>query len=419
MSTMSTSSLRTSALERFLRYVTYDTQSDPDAATTPSTAKQLVLLDVLVDELHALGIADAVRDDRGIVTATIPATSRKPGVPVVGFVAHVDTSPEVSGAGVKPIVHKYTGGDIVLPDDPTAVLRPSEIPELVGKAGEEIVTASGTTLLGADDKSGVAVAMAVAEHLMRHPEIAHGAVRLAFTPDEEIGLGVHHFDVARFGAYCAYTLDGDSTGRFNAETFSADAMHVIFQGFNTHPGLAYGTMVNSLKVAADFIHRLPKDGLAPETTGDRDGFVHPNDVVATVDRTEVKFIIRDFRTAGLAEKEAFLQKLAHETTASWPGSSVTFEVREQYRNMREVLDRYPQVVENAREAIRRAGLAPVEVPIRGGTDGSILSAMGLPTPNLFTGQHNFHSRLEWISAQDMEKSAAVVLELIKVWEERT
>jgi tripeptide aminopeptidase len=418
MSTMSTSSLRTSALERFLRYVTYDTQSDPGSPTTPSTAKQLVLLDVLVDELHALGIADAVRDDRGIVTATVPSTSKKPVVPVVGFVAHVDTSPEVSGKGVKPIVHKYTGGDIVLPDDASAVLRPAEIPELVGKAGEEIVTASGTTLLGADDKSGVAVAMAVAEHLMNHPEIPHGAVRLAFTPDEEIGMGVHHFDVARFGAFCAYTLDGDSVGRLNVETFSADAMTVTFQGFNTHPGLATGSMVNSIKVAADFIHRLPKDGLAPETTGDRDGFVHPNDVVATVDRTEVKFIVRDFRTAGLTEKEALLEKLARETSASWPGSSVTVEVHEQYRNMREVLDRFPQVVENAREAIRRAGLAPVEVPIRGGTDGSILSAMGLPTPNLFTGQHNFHSRLEWISAQDMEKSAAAVLELIKVWEEK-
>ena len=418
MSTMSTSSLRTSALERFLRYVTYDTQSDPDSGTTPSTAKQLVLLDVLVDELRALGISDAVRDDRGVVTATIPATSLKAGVPVVGFVAHVDTSPDVSGAGVKPIVHKYTGGDIVLPDDPTSVLRPSEIPELVGKAGEEIVTASGSTLLGADDKSGVAVAMAAAEYLMQHPEIPHGAVRLAFTPDEEIGLGVHHFDVARFGAYCAYTLDGDTTGRINVETFSADSMTVTFQGFNTHPGLAKDRMVNSVKVASDFVARLPKDALSPETTGDRDGFVHPNDMIATVDRTEVKFIIRDFRTAGLAEKEAFLERIARETVAAWPGSSVTVDVRPQYRNMREVLDRFPRVTENAREAIRRAGLTPLEVPIRGGTDGSILSAMGLPTPNLFTGQHNFHSRLEWISAHDMEKSAAVVVELIKLWEEQ-
>jgi tripeptide aminopeptidase len=415
---MSTPSLRKSALERFLRYVTFDTQSDPGSTAVPSTARQLVLLDVLVDELKALGLADAVRDDRGVVTATIPATSKKPNVPVVGFVAHVDTSPEVSGAGVKPIVHHYTGGDIVLPDDRTAVLRAAEIPDLAAKAGEDIVTASGTTLLGADDKSGVAVAMAVAEHLMRHRDIAHGAVRLAFTPDEEIGMGVHHFDVARFGAYCAYTLDGDALGRFNAETFSADEMTVTFQGFNTHPGMATGTMINSIKIAADFVNRLPKDGLAPETTADRDGFVHPNDIVATVDRTEVKFIVRDFRTAGLAEKEAYLEKLANDTVAAWPGSSVSFAVREQYRNMREVLERFPLVVEHAREAIRRAGLTPVEVPIRGGTDGSILSEMGLPTPNLFTGQHNFHSRLEWVSAQDMEKSAEVVLELIKIWEEK-
>ncbi len=418
MTTIPTTSLRTAALERFLRYVTYDTQSDPGSATTPSTPKQLVLLDVLVDELRALGLKDAVRDDRGIVTATIPATTKKPNVPVVGFVAHVDTSPELSGAGVKPVVHHYTGGDLVLPDDPAAVLRPSEIPDLAEKAGEDIVTASGKTLLGADDKSGVAVAMAVAEHLVRNPDIPHGAVRLAFTPDEEIGHGVRHFDVQSFGAFCAYTLDGDALGRLNAETFSADAMTVTFHGFNTHPGLAQGTMVNSIKVAADFIARLPKDALSPETTSGRDGFVHPNDVVASVDRTEVRFIVRDFRTAGLAEKEAFLEKLAAEAAAAWPGSRATTAVQVQYRNMREALDRHPQVVEHAREAIRRAGLEPVEVPIRGGTDGSILSEMGLPTPNLFTGQHNFHSRLEWISAQDMEKSAEVVLQLIRLWEEK-
>jgi tripeptide aminopeptidase len=416
--TATISSLRTSALERFLRYVTYDTQSDPSSSTTPSTAKQLVLLDVLVDELVALGLTDAIRDDRGIVTATIPATSKKANVPVIGFVAHVDTSPEMSGANVKPIVHHYAGGDIVLPDDPAAVLRASEIPDLAAKVGEDIVTASGTTLLGADDKSGVAVAMAVAEHLVRNPNIVHGPIRLAFTPDEEIGHGVRHFDVQRFGAFCAYTLDGDKLGRLNSETFSADAMAVVFHGFNTHPGLATGEMLNSIKVAADFVNRLPKDGLAPETTSGRDGFVHPNDVIATVDRTEVRFIIRDFRTAGLAEKEAFLEKLARETAKDWPGTRVSTAIQEQYRNMNDVLDRHPQVVENAREAIRRTGLALEELPIRGGTDGSILSEMGLPTPNLFTGQHNFHSRLEWVSAQDMEKSAEVVLNLIRIWEER-
>jgi tripeptide aminopeptidase len=416
---MALSALSTSVLERFLRYVTFDTQSDPSSSSAPSTAKQLVLLDALVAELRALGLADAARDDHGIVTATIPATTRKANVPVIGFVAHVDTSPELSGANVRPIVHRgYPGGDIALPDDPTAVLRPAEIAELRDKAGEDIVTASGTTLLGADDKSGVAVAMAVAEHLVRHTEIPHGTVRLAFTPDEEIGHGVRHFDVRRFGALCAYTLDGEGLGRLDSETFSADAMTVTFQGFNTHPGLATGTMVNSIKVAADFLTRLPRTGLSPETTELREGFVHPNDMNATVERTDVKFIVRDFRTAGLAEKEALIEKLAREAAAAWPGASVTFAVTEQYRNMREVLDRHPRVVEHAREAIRRAGLTPIETQIRGGTDGSILSEMGLPTPNLFTGQHNFHSRLEWISAQDMEKSAEVVLELIRVWEEK-
>ena len=416
---MNTTVLRTSALERFLKYVTFDTQSDPDSTATPSTPKQLVLLDELVGELNALGLKDAIRDDQGVVMATIPATSKKANVPVIGILAHVDTSPELSGANVKPIVHRaYDGKDIVLPNHPEAVLRVSEIPDLRGKAGEDIVTSSGDTLLGADDKSGIAVAMAVAEYLVRNPGIAHGAVRLAFTPDEEIGRGVRHFDVQRFGALCAYTLDGEGLGKLDCETFSADAMNVTFRGFNTHPGLATGVMVNSIKVAADFIARLPRAGLAPETTGDRDGFVHPIDVVASVDETMVKFLVRDFRTAGLAEKEALLRGLAYEAVAAWPGSGVAFDVREQYRNMREVLDRNPLVVENAREAIRRAGLTPIESQIRGGTDGSILSEMGLPTPNLFTGQHNFHSRLEWISAQDMEKSAQAVLELIKVWEER-
>jgi len=416
---MTTNALRDSALQRFLRYVTYDTQSDPASDAAPSTARQLVLQELLVQELHALGLRDAACDAFGIVTATIAANSPKPNVPVIGLVAHVDTSPEMSGAGVKPLVHRgYRGNDIVLPDDPSAVLRVAENPDLQGKVGEDIVTASGTTLLGADDKSGVAVAMAVAEHLMAHPEIAHGKVRLAFTPDEEIGHGVRHFDVQRFGAHCSYTLDSDALGRLNLETFSADAMTVTFMGHNTHPGQAFGTMINSIKVAADFIHRLPKDGLSPETTQDRDGFVHPNDVSASVEQTSVGFIVRDFDTAGLAEKEALIEQLARETVAAWPGSSVQFAVREQYRNMRGVLDKFPQVAENAREAIRRVGLKPEELPIRGGTDGSGLSAMGLPTPNLFTGQHNVHSRLEWISAQDMEKSAQVVIELIRIWEER-
>ncbi|MBK7366833.1 MAG: peptidase T [Candidatus Eisenbacteria bacterium] len=411
--------LREAILERFLRYVKYDTQADPASTTIPSTAKQLVLLNVLVDELKALGLSDAFLDDKGIVMATLPANTKKANVPVIGFLAHVDTSPEMSGLNVKPIVHRaWAGGNIVFPDDPTAVLEPAKLPALAARKGDDIVTASGTTLLGADDKSGVAVIMGVLEHLLAHPEIPHGAIRVAFTPDEEIGRGVRQFDVKRFGAYCAYTLDGEGRGRMDAETFSADAMTVTFQGFNTHPGLATGVMVNSIKIASDFVNRLPKTGLAPETTGEREGFVHPMGMEASVDRTTVKFIIRDFETPGLAVKEAMLEKLARETCADWPGSSVTFEVKNSYRNMRDVLAKVPQVVENVREAMRRANVTIEESRIRGGTDGSILSEMGLPTPNLFCGMHEFHSRLEWVSAHDMEKSADVVLQLAQVWEER-
>ena len=330
----------------------------------------------------------------------------------------MDTSPDMSGTNVKPIVHKnYDGRDLVLPDEPSAVLSPREDADLAGKRGEDIVTASGTTLLGADDKSGVAVVMAAVEYLLQNPSLPHGTIRVAFTPDEEVGRGVLHFDVARFGAYCAYTLDGSSLGSLEAETFSADAMVVTFQGRNTHPGFAYGTMVNAVKVAADFVNRLPKDSLSPETTREREGFVHPNDMVSSVDRTSVRFIVRDFETAGLAVKEDFLRELARETVDEWPGSSVTFEVKESYRNMRDVLAKHPKVVDLAREAIRRAGLTLVESRIRGGTDGSILSEMGLPTPNIFTGQHRFHSRLEWISVQDMEKSVQVLAHLAQLWAE--
>jgi len=409
---------RTTVVERFLRYVTYDTQSDGETTTVPSTAKQLVLLDLLVEELKALGLTDARRDDYGIVMATIPATTQKPDVPTIGFIAHVDTSPEMSGAGVKPIVHRnWQGDDIVLPDEPTAVLRAAEQPELRARIGHDVITASGSTLLGADDKSGVAEIMAAAEHLVRHPEIPHGPIRIAFTPDEEIGTGVHHFDVERFGAHCAYTLDGVGTGRLELESFSADGFAVTFSGFNAHPGYARDVMINSIKVAADFLSRLPKDGLSPERTSGRDGFVHPVAMDASVDRTRVRFIIRDFVTPGLAEKEAFLTQLARETAAAW-GARVTVEVQENYRNMREVLDRHPQINENAREAIRRAGLDPIDTSIRGGTDGSQLSFMGLPTPNLSSGQHNFHSRLEWITAQDMEKAVEIIVHLCRIWEER-
>jgi tripeptide aminopeptidase len=407
-------------LERFLRYVRYDTQPDESSSSYPSTATQLVLLDALATELRELGAADVHRDRHGYVTATVPATSGKEHVPTIGFIAHVDTSPEMPGAGVTPIVHeRYDGRDLVLPDDPACVLRPAEIPALAERLGDDIVTASGTTLLGADNKAGVAEIMTAVAYLLARPEIPHGTIRVAFTPDEEIGRGTLHFDVAAFGAQYAYTMDGGSRGELEYESFSADAMTVTFIGFNTHPGYAKGAMVNAIKAAASFIDRLPKDSLSPETTDGYDGFVHPYTMQAGVDRTAVRFIVRDFSTAGLPGKEEQLAALARAAAAQWPGCRVETRVEEQYRNMREVLDRHPQVIEHAREALRRAGIQIRERPIRGGTDGSKLSFMGLPTPNLFAGEHNFHSRLEWVSVQDMEKAVEVIVELAKVWEEKT
>jgi tripeptide aminopeptidase len=340
-------------------------------------------------------------------------------VPAIGFIAHVDTSPEVSTTDVRPLVHPaYDGRDLVLPDDPSAVLRLSEQPDLQAQFGNDIVTASGLTLLGADDKAGVAEIVTAADHLMRHPEIAHGPIRIAFTPDEEIGRGADRFDVQRFAAVCAYTLDGGSRGELEYESFSADAMTLVFHGFNTHPGYAKGRMVNAIRLASRFIDRLPVQGLSPETTGGYEGFVHPYQMESSVDRTRVKVLIRDFVTAALADKEALVERIAREVVDSAPGASLEIRIEESYRNMREVLDRHPDVVDRAREAIRRAGLEPIERPIRGGTDGSRLSFMGLPTPNLFAGEHNFHSRLEWVAVQDMEKSVEVIVELARVWCER-
>jgi len=407
-------------LDRFLRYVRYDTQSDEKSTAFPSTEKQLILLRALTDELRAIGVADASIDDYGYVMATIPATTKKAGVPTIGFLAHVDTSPEMPGAGVTPIVHRaYDGRDLVLPDDPAAVLRLHDIPALADQMGHDIVTASGTTLLGADNKAGVAEIMTAAAYLIAHPEIAHGTIRLGFTPDEEVGRGTQHFDVARFGAQFAYTLDGGRRGEIEMESFSADAMTVTFHGFNTHPGYAKSRMVNAIKAAARFIDRLPHDRMSPETTDGHEGFVHPYVITAGVQTTSVRLLIRDFVTAALREKEAALEALAREVAAGYPGIRVEVAVEESYRNMKEVLDRFPAVVDHAREAIRRAGIEPITHPIRGGTDGSRLSFMGLPTPNLFAGEHNFHSRLEWVSVQDMEKAVEVIVHLCQVWEERT
>ena len=372
---------------------------------------------MLVEELRGIGLSDPVVDAQGCVMATIPATTMA-DAPVIGLIAHVDTSPEMPGAGVRPLVHpRYDGRDIVLPDHPAAVLRADENPPLAARIGDDIVTASGLTLLGADDKAGVAEIVTAADFLMRHPEIPHGRIRIAFTPDEEIGRGAEGFDVERFGAVCAYTLDGGSRGELEYESFSADAMTLTFGGFNTHPGYARGKMVNAIRVAAQFVDRLPRQAMSPETTSGDEGFVHPYVFDASVDRTRVRVLIRDFVTSALKEKESLVEGIARGVVAAHPGATLDIDVEEQYRNMREVLDRHPHVIERAREAMRRAGIEPVERAIRGGTDGSRLSFMGLPTPNLFAGEHNFHSRLEWVSVQDMEKAVEVIVNLARIWGE--
>jgi tripeptide aminopeptidase len=409
--------MTTSVLERFLRYVRIDTRSDERSRTVPTTSGQLVLLRSLVEELRAIGVSDAAMDEHGYVMATVPATEGLAAVPVVGFLAHVDTSPEMPGYDVRPIVHeRYDGRDIVLPDDPSAVLRAAENAALIARIGDDIVTASGLTLLGADDKAGVAAIMTAVETLMTHPEIPHGAIRIGFTPDEEVGRGADHFDVAAFGAVCAYTLDGGAAGELEHESFSADAITVTFKGFNTHPGYAKRRMINAIKLAADFITRLPAERLSPETTDGYDGYLHPYQLDASVDKTSVRLLVRDFVTAGLKEKESFVERLAQEVI-SQHGDRVSIEIaiEESYRNMREVLDNHPEIIERARQAIRRAGLEPIERPIRGGTDGSRLSFMGLPTPNLFAGEHNFHSRLEWTSKGEMEKAVEVIVGLSRLW----
>ena len=407
-----------SAADRFLRYVTVDTQSDERSATYPSTAKQLVLLNRLVAELHSLGIADAAVDQYGYVTATIVPTPGKESVPAIGFVAHVDTSPEVSGASVRPIVHEgYDGRDLILPDEPGLALREADNPELAAQRGNDIITGSGATLLGADDKAGVAEIMAAAEYLITHPEIPHGPVKIAFTPDEEVGRGTQYFDVHRFGARYAYTLDGPTVGDLEIENFSADSMTITFKGFNAHPGYAKGRMVSAIKLAAEFVHRLPRHGLSPETTEGYEGYVHPHTVEGGVERASVKLLLRDFTTKGLDDKAKMLTALADEIVRPSPVASVAIERNESYRNMKEELDHHPEVVEQAKTAMKRAGVTPRFRAIRGGTDGARLSFMGLPTPNLFAGEHNIHSRLEWTSVQDMDKAVQVMVEICRSWAE--
>ncbi len=404
-------------VDRFLKYVKYDTQSNEESETFPSDPKQLELSKELVNELKEIGLEDAHMDEWGYVMATLPSNTDKE-VPVIGFIAHVDTSPAVSGKDVKPKIHKnYQGGDIVLENG--KVIEANSNPELKDMIGFDIITTDGTTLLGADDKAGIAEIMDAMNYLVNHPEVKHGTIKVCFTPDEEVGRGTEHFDVEKFGAKYAYTIDGGTRGEVETETFSADAVNIDFIGRNVHPGYAKGKMINSIKMAGHFLELLPKDRLSPETTEGREGYVHPVSVNGNEEKTTLKFIIRDFIDDKLKEYEDFLKELTDKTVGAFPGSSSEFKVIEQYRNMKNILDQHPQVEEFALEALRRLGIKPIQSAIRGGTDGSRLSYMGLPTPNLFAGGHNFHAVTEYVAIQDMEAATKMIVTLIQVWEEKS
>ncbi|QRY64986.1 peptidase T (plasmid) [Ensifer sp. PDNC004] len=404
-------------LERFLRYVVIDTQSDARSKTQPSTEKQKNLGRVLVEELLAIGLEDAHLDENGYVYATIPSNVDKP-VPVICWCSHMDTAPDFTGTNVKPqIVSNYQGGDIQLMGDPQQVIRVSDHPVLNDQIGNDIVTTDGTTLLGADDKAGLAEIVTAAQVLVDNPDIKHGTIKLLFTTDEEIGRGVDKVDLKKLGAEFCYTVDGETAGHIEDETFSADGVEIVIHGVAIHPGFAKDKMENAIKIAGDIISRLPRD-VSPEGTEGRDGFVHPTGVSGSMDKAQLGLIVRDFDEAGLATKEAMLEGIVKDVMTAYPGSTYSFEVKEQYRNMKAILDRHPEIVENAIEAIRRAGMQPVRGSIRGGTDGSRLSFMGLPSANLFAGGHAFHSPLEWVSRQDMERSVKTLVELAKIWAER-
>ncbi|RMF04304.1 MAG: peptidase T [Bacteroidetes bacterium] len=404
-------------LERFLRYVKIDTQSDPNSTSIPSTEKQKDLGRLLAEELQQFGLKDAQLDEYGYVYATLPGNVTHE-VATICYCSHMDTSPDCSGKDVKPIVHKnYDGRDLVLPDDPQVVIRLVDHPNLADQIGNDIVTASGTTLLGADNKAGIAEIMTAVAYLIDHPEIPHGDIRILFTPDEEIGRGVDKVDMNKLAADFGYTVDGEKRGSLEDETFSADAATVTIHGISAHPGFAKGKLVNALKVAAALVDALPKDRLSPETTSGREGFVHPHSISGSVEQATVKFIIRDFETPKLADYAQLLRDTLERVLTDFPGASGTVEVVEQYRNMKEVLDKHPQVVAHAEAAIKAAGLTPIRNAIRGGTDGSRLSFMGLPCPNIFAGEHAFHSKQEWVSVQDMEKVVEVLVNLARIWAE--
>ena len=408
-----------SAVDRFLRYVRIDTQSREEQSAVPSTSSQWALANLLATELRQLGAADVRVSDHCMVRASIPGNvSGGAAVPVIGFIAHVDTSPAVTGANVNPVIHRnYQGGDIALPNDPAQIITVAQNPVLRDLIGDDIITTDGTTLLGSDDKSGIAAIMTMVDVLARNPRIAHGTIAVAFTADEEIGVGIEQFDVADFGAEFAYTVDGGTLGEISDETWSARLATVTFLGTSTHPGTAKGVMVNSIHAFADFLSRMPRDML-PETTEGRVGFVHPYSGVADVEESSIKILLRDFEMSGLESKEGLLRDLASATERTFPGVAVRVDVKENYKNMKEVLKDHPQLMDNAFEAARRAGLTPFTTPIRGGTDGSKLTFRGLPCPNIFTGGHNFHSKLQFNSRRGLEKTTETLVHLVQIFAER-
>jgi tripeptide aminopeptidase len=415
---ISASAFKHTVTERFLRYVVIDTQSDASSPTCPSTEKQKDLGRVLAAELQAMGLSDAHLDEHGYVYATIPANTTKKA-PVICFCSHMDTSPDCTGTGVKPqMVKNYRGGDIALPADPTQIIRVAEHPELANQIGNDIITTDGTTLLGADNKAGIAEIMDAAHFLVNNRQVKHGPIKILFTPDEEIGRGVDKVDLKKLGADFAYTMDGESAGDIEDETFSADGATITIEGVSTHPGFAKGRMEHAIKIAAAIIDRLPRTTCSPETTEGREGFLHPIGVSGVLEQTTISFIVRDFLDEGLKQKEELLENIVKDVLKDYPRSTYRMEVKEQYRNMKRVIDRHPEIVDYAIEAIRRAGLTPRRNSIRGGTDGSRLSFMGLPCPNIFAGEHAFHSRLEWVSRQDMEKAVQTIVHLAMIWEER-
>ena len=403
--------------ERFMRYVQIDTQSDPQSNAYPSTEKQKELSVLLAEELLAMGITDASSDSFGYVYATIPANTQK-NVPVICFCSHIDTAPDCSGTHVKPILHKdYDGTDIILPDDPSQVIRLKEYPYLQNHIGQDIITASGNTLLGADDKAGVAVIMELVQYLQFNPAIPHGTIKILFTPDEEVGRGTDKLDLVKLGADFAYTLDGGASGTLEDETFSADAVVITIEGVIAHPGYGKGKLVNAIKIAGEILGALPKNELAPEVTEKKEGFIHPLRIEGLAEKAILEFLIRDFETNKLTEHENLLKTITATVLSAYPNASFQFEIQEQYRNMKEIVDQHPQIVAYAAEAYTRTGLEVIKEPIRGGTDGSRLSFMGLPCPNLFTGMQAIHSRHEWIGIKDMKKSVEMLVNLVSIWEE--